>query len=89
MAVGHANYWCLTNSVGLLSHHNSAAWDDIEEMLQHLLDQYKKRGKELANEGKHFSNATRGYVLDGVDTAAKGIIPLLYCSGVLGCMLQS
>ena len=59
--------------MGLLSRYNRATWDEMQDLLQHLPEEYKKRGENVVNEGRYISNATIKCALDGVDTAARGI----------------
>ena len=68
VAVGATTHCRIAKSVG-----HRAQWAEIQKLVKHLPDEFKKRGVELVAEGKTIYYATIRCTLDAADTASRGV----------------
>ncbi|XP_078511993.1 uncharacterized protein LOC144771259 [Lissotriton helveticus] len=73
VAAQAANIWRISNTQALLARYDRAHYYTLEQLLQHLPDEFKEAAEMLIQEGKLISNAAIKCALDVADTAARAI----------------
>ncbi|KAJ1214252.1 hypothetical protein NDU88_001877 [Pleurodeles waltl] len=68
-----ANQWRIANSQALLAHYDRAHWDEMQDIIQHLPKEHKKRAQQVVEEGQAISNNQIRSALDSADTAARTV----------------
>lgn len=51
-----ANHWHIASAQALLARYDRAHYDELEELMQHLPDEYKTKANDLIQEGKLITN---------------------------------
>lgn len=67
VATQSANHWRKASTQGLLARYDMAHWDKMEDLLQYLPEEHRKR--ELAKEGQLISNPSNRCIARGVNTS--------------------
>ncbi|XP_078540004.1 uncharacterized protein LOC144824913 [Lissotriton helveticus] len=70
-ALQAANMWRIANTQALLARYDRVHYDELEDIMQHLPDQFKDRDSELIQEGKIITNTSIRCALDAADTASR------------------
>lgn len=66
-----ATQWRIANSNVLLNRYGHQQWDNIEELMNKLPDEDKKRAKPIIQERRNIANTCLKSALDATDTASR------------------
>lgn len=63
--------WRIANSNALINRHAFQHWDEMGQLIKHLLEQHQLRATHLVEEGKNMANTCLKSALDAAETASR------------------